>query len=109
GPSAATDGRYVVVFFGDFGLLAYDVDGKELWQKPLGPFNNIYGMGSSPVIVGDIVVLTCDQSTGSYIAAFETATGKERWRTSRTEAKSGHSTPVIYTPPDGRPQIVVPG
>ena len=29
--SAATDGQSVFVFFGDYGLLAYDVSGKELW------------------------------------------------------------------------------
>ena len=108
-PSAATDGARVFFFFGDYGLLAYDMDGKELWRKPLGPFNNIYGMGASPIVVGDIVVLTCDQSTGSYIAAFDTKTGKERWRTPRAEARSGHSTPIVYTPAGGRPQIVVPG
>ena len=62
--SAATDGEYVYVFFGDYGLIAYDVDGKELWRQPLGPFNNVYGMGASPVIVDDKVVLACDQSTG---------------------------------------------
>ena len=46
--SAATDGQHVVVFFGDYGLVAYDVNGKELWKQPLGPFNNVYGMGSEP-------------------------------------------------------------
>src|SRR5215217_1238779 len=51
--SAATDGQHVVVFFGDYGLVAYDIAGKELWKQPLGPFNNIYGMGASPLIVGD--------------------------------------------------------
>ena len=40
---------------------------------PLGPFNNIYGMGASPVIVGDLVVLACDQSLGSYVMAVEQA------------------------------------
>jgi outer membrane protein assembly factor BamB len=39
--SAATDGQYVSVFFGDYGLITYDVNGKELWKQPLGPFNNI--------------------------------------------------------------------
>ena len=34
---------------------------------------------------------------------------RERWRTPRVEARSGHSTPVVYTPPGGRAQIVVPG
>lgn len=108
-PSAAADGERVYFFFADYGLLAYDLNGKELWRKPLGPFNNIYGMGASPIVVDDVVVLNCDQSTGSFIAAFDSKTGAERWRTPRVEARSGHSTPVIYTPPGGRAQIVVPG
>ena len=108
-PSAAADGERVYFFFADYGLLAYDVNGRELWRQPLGPFNNVYGMGASPIVVDDVVVLTCDQSTGSFIAAFDTKTGRERWRTPRVEARSGHSTPVMYTPPGGRAQIVVPG
>ena len=108
-PSAAADGEYVYFFFADYGLLAYDLNGKEIWRKPLGPFNNIYGMGASPIVVDDVVVLNCDQSIGSFIAAFDRKTGREKWRTPRVEARSGHSTPVIYTPSGGRPQIVVPG
>jgi outer membrane protein assembly factor BamB len=108
-PSAATDGERVFFFFADYGLLAYDVNGKELWRRPLGPFNNVYGMGASPIVVDDVVVLNCDQSIGSFIAAFDRKTGRETWRTPRIEARSGHSTPVVYTPPGGRPQIVVPG
>ena len=107
--SAATDGSRVVVFFGDYGLVAYDVDGKELWKKPLGPFNNIYGMGASPILVDGLVVLACDQSTGSFIAAFDARTGAERWRTARPEAKSGHSTPILYKPAKGGTQILLPG
>jgi outer membrane protein assembly factor BamB len=108
-PSAATDGERIFFFVADYGLLAYDVNGKEVWRRPLGPFNNIYGMGASPIVVDDVVVLNCDQSIGSFIAAFDKKTGRERWRTPRVEARSGHSTPVIYTPAGGRPQIVVPG
>ena len=108
-PSAATDGERIFFFFADYGLLAYDVNGKELWRRPLGPFNNVYGMGASPIVVDDVVVLNCDQSIGSFIAAYDTKTGREKWRTPRVEARSGHSTPVIYTPAGGRPQIVVPG
>ena len=107
--SAAVDGERVVVFFGDYGLIAYDVDGKELWKQPLGPFNNIYGMGASPIIVDDKVILACDQSTNSFIAAWDKKTGKEVWRTPRTEAKSGHSTPIVWTAPNGGKQILLPG
>ena len=107
--SAATDGEHVAVFFGDYGIVTYDVDGKELWKQPLGPFNNVYGMGASPVIVGDTVIMVCDQSTNSYIAAWDKKTGRERWRTPRPEAKSGHSTPILWTPKGGKPQVIVPG
>ena len=68
GPTPATDGTNVYVFFADFGLLSYDMDGKERWRLPLGPFNNLYGMGASPVLVDDAVVLACDQNTDSFIA-----------------------------------------
>ena len=47
-PTPVTDGEAVYVFFGDFGLLSYGADGTERWRFPLGPFDNAYGMGSSP-------------------------------------------------------------
>ncbi len=108
-PSPAVDARGVYVFFADFGLLAYGHDGRERWRVPLGPFNNIYGMGASPIVVEDEVVVVCDQSTNSFIAAFDTRDGALRWKTPRPEAHSGHSTPVVYQPRGGAKQIVVPG
>jgi hypothetical protein len=45
-PSPAVEDDRVYVFFPDYGLLAYDAAGKELWQMRLGPFDNIYGMGA---------------------------------------------------------------
>lgn len=94
--SIAIAPRRIVSFFGDFGMIAYDHDGGERWRLPLGPFNNIYGMGASPIIAGDRVILVCDQSKDSFIAAFDLATGKRLWRTPRPEALSGHSTPILH-------------
>lgn len=99
----------IFVFFADFGLISYGLDGEERWKVPLGPFDNIYGMGASPVIVGDNVILVCDQSTGSFMAAFDRESGETVWRVERPEAKSGHSTPVLWTSPEGRRQLLVPG
>jgi outer membrane protein assembly factor BamB len=109
GPTPATDGANVYVFFADFGLLSYDVDGKERWRLPLGPFNNLYGMGASPVLVDDAVVLACDQNTDSFIVAVSQRDGTVRWKTPRPEAHSGHSTPILYKPAGGATQIIVPG
>jgi outer membrane protein assembly factor BamB len=108
-PSPALEEGRVYTFFPDYGLLAYDDEGRELWKHPLGPWDNIYGMGASPVIVGDLLILACDQSTGSFLLALDKRTGQERWRTPRPEAKSGHATPIVWRAPDGRDQIILPG
>ena len=108
-PSPATDGDNVYVFFQDFGLLAYDRDGKERWRMPLGPFDNAYGMGSSPIVIGNQVVLVCDQSNGSFMIAADKNTGRVRWKVDRPEAKTGHSTPILYEPASGPAQLLVPG
>jgi outer membrane protein assembly factor BamB len=108
-PSPAVEDGSIYVFFQDFGLLAYDEAGSERWRVPLGPFDNIYGMGASPVIVGELVLLSVDQSTSSYLLAVDKRTGRERWRTPRPEAKSGHATPIVWTDPTGRAQVLLPG
>jgi outer membrane protein assembly factor BamB len=112
-PTPAADGRNVYVFFPDYGLLSYTFDGKERWRTPLGPFDNMYGMGVSPVLAGDKVVLICDQMRGSFAAAFFQADGKQAWKTPRPEALSGHSTPIVYRPDAGVQgggiQIIAPG
>lgn len=107
-PSPAVERNGVYVFFSDYGLIGYDAGGEQRWSVPLGPFTNIYGMGASPVIVGDLVVLVCDQSIGSFIMAVDKRNGRLKWRVDRPDAKSGHSTPIVWRGPDGRHQIVVP-
>ena len=109
GPTPATDGVNVYVFFADFGLLSYDMDGRERWRLPLGPFSNLYGMGASPVLVDDLVVLVCDQNTESFIVAVGQRDGRVRWKTPRPEAHSGHSTPILHKPAGARTQVIVAG
>jgi outer membrane protein assembly factor BamB len=108
-PTPAADGTNVYVFFPDYGLVSYTFAGVERWRTPLGPFNNVYGMGASPVLAGDLVVLVCDQNRGSFAAGFRQGDGREVWRTPRPEALSGHSTPVVYDPPGGPLQVIAPG
>ena len=105
----ASDGKMVVSFFGDFGLLAYSVDGKPLWKLPLGPFNNANGHGSSPVIIDDMVFIVCDQDTNSYYLAIDKATGKVRYKVERPETTRGYITPSVWRPPNGPAELIVPG
>ncbi|MBI3693916.1 MAG: PQQ-binding-like beta-propeller repeat protein [Acidobacteria bacterium] len=108
-PSPVTDGRNVYVFFGDYGLLSYGPDGNERWRVPLGPFNNVNGHGSSPILVGNLLVLICDQDTDSFIIALDKDTGKTRWRVERPEITRSYVTPAIFQPKNGPAELIVPG
>jgi outer membrane protein assembly factor BamB len=108
-PTAAADDDGVVVFFADFGLAAYTRDGKERWTVPLGPFKSFYGMSASPIISGDLVVMLCDQRTGSFLLAIDRTTGRQRWRQGRASSPEGWATPMIFRPSTGPAQIVVLG
>ena len=108
-PSPVTDGRNVYAFFTDFGLISFDRDGKERWRLPLGPFNNPFGMGSSPVLAEDKVLLNCDSETDSFFVVVDKNTGKAQWRVERPDATRGFSTPLIYKPAKGALQVIVAG
>ncbi|MFN0165853.1 MAG: PQQ-binding-like beta-propeller repeat protein [Bryobacteraceae bacterium] len=108
-PTPLTDGRNVYVFFGDFGMVAYDLDGGERWRVPLGPFNNVNGHGSSPVLAGENVVLLCDPDTGSFLIAVNKKTGKVAWKVNRPEFTRSYTTPTYFTPAKGPAELLVSG
>ncbi len=102
----ATDGERVVSFFGSAGLFCHDTNGKLLWKRLMGPFKNNFGAGSSPLIVGDRVILYQDHDTDSFLEAIDKRTGEAVWHTDRSEFPRNYGTPIIWTV-DGKKQIVV--
>jgi outer membrane protein assembly factor BamB len=108
-PTPVSDGTNVYVFFAELGLIAYGPDGEERWRVPLGPFTSFYGMGASPVLVADTLMMVCDQRTGSYIIAVNVRDGQVRWKIERSNPVEGFATPVVFSPVAGEPQILVFG
>jgi outer membrane protein assembly factor BamB len=96
-PSPTTDGEHVIAYFGSFGLVAYDLDGKELWRRELPIPKNTFGTAASPVIAGGKLVFVSDSNAGSWLEALEPATGKSLWRVDRARFESGWSTPGLWT------------
>jgi outer membrane protein assembly factor BamB len=109
----ATDGRYILAFFGSEGLYAFDMKGTLVWSKDFGVLDSGFfmvpeaqwGFASSPVIYRDRVIVQADVQKGSFVAALDLATGKELWRTSRADVPT-FSTPAVYTGTDGAMVVV---
>tara|TARA_R110002049_G_scaffold4601_5_gene32638 strand:+ start:891703 stop:892977 length:1275 start_codon:yes stop_codon:yes gene_type:complete len=80
GTTPASNGDVVVVWHGSAGLHAYDMDGQPLWSADLGTYRHLWGYGTSPVIVGDRVVLHTGPGENVYVVAFDIRSGKELWR-----------------------------
>jgi outer membrane protein assembly factor BamB len=86
------------VYFGSIGTLAaLDFKGQTVWTNDLGGLNgrSEYGTGSSPVLHKDRLYIVNDNSTQSFLAAFDKRTGKELWRVVRQETESW-ATPLIW-------------
>ena len=108
-PTVATDGvNRVFAFFADFGLVAYDFEGKPLWQLPLGPFNSQHGIVASPVYADGKVVLVADQDTDAYIIGVDARNGEIAWKKPRNVI-NGYATPVVYQPAEGPAQVIAAG
>ncbi len=89
-----TDGRLVYAYFGNHGLLAVDFDGNVAWHNDLGEIRGVSrGTACSPLLYDDRVILFQDHGGGSFIAAFDRATGRSLWRTERN-ARVGWSSPI---------------
>jgi outer membrane protein assembly factor BamB len=111
----ATDGKYVVAFFGSEGLYCYDMKGELVWKKDLGELNASpksypqlhWGFSSSPVIHKNLVIVQCDCANTGFWAAFDLKTGKEVIRVAR-EDDTTWSTPTVIEA-GGRTQVVLNG
>lgn len=113
--SPATDGEYVLAFFGSEGLYAYTADGELAWKRTFGSLDSgwyemrdaEWGFSSSPVIHGDKVIIQVDVQKDSFIAALELETGETIWRTTRMDVPTW-STPTVDVR-EGRSQVLING
>lgn len=86
--SPVTDGTRVFAFFGSRGLYAYDLEGTLLWTKDFGVkmrMDMAFGEGTPLTLHDHRLLLHFDHLDGGFLVKLDPATGREIWRTVRTE------------------------
>lgn len=99
----ATDGARIVSYFGSCGLFCYDLAGKELWkyEVPTAKTAADFGSGTSPILVGDRVVLVRDVLKEPKIIALDAKTGSRVWEKPRKSTTS-YGTPIVLDTAEGK-------
>ncbi len=99
----ASDGKCVYVYFGTAGVIAYDLDGKQLWQQSVGTGTHDWGSGSSPVLYKNLVIVNASIESGALVALAKD-TGKPAW--TAKGLRMSWSTPTLV-PVGGHTELVV--
>jgi outer membrane protein assembly factor BamB len=98
----ASDGERIVALFSSCDLFCLDLEGRLLWQRNLAVEHpragNDVGMGSSPRIVDDMVVVQIDCQGDAFATAIDLASGDDRWSVARDRIASWASPLVVETP-----------
>jgi outer membrane protein assembly factor BamB len=109
-PTPASDGQRIFAFFSSNDLVCLDLDGNLLWYRGLGhdypKAGNDVGMASSPLVVGDTVVVQVESQGDSFAGGLDAATGENRWRIERPNAANWVSPAVLKTA-DGKAAVLL--
>lgn len=101
--SAVTDGRGVFFFMANAGVFAYTMDGKPVWNVSVGEKAHDWGVGSSPILYGDLLIVNAALESNRLLA-LDRKTGKTVW--SATGFPASWNTPTIVKV-DGHDELVV--
>lgn len=109
-PTPASDGQRIFAFYSSNDLVCLDLDGNLLWYRGLAydwpKAGNDVGMSSSPLVVGDTVVVQIENQGDSFAAGIDTATGETRWRVTRPAAANWVS-PAALRRTDGKNAVLL--
>ena len=119
-PTPATDGERVYACFSDGSFAALDFNGNLLWTNRSYPFYSQHGLGTSPILYRDLLIMARDGSSHgedkslgwqrpwdqAYLVALDTRTGNERWKARRGLSRISHGVPTIWAASVGHSQLV---
>ncbi|MCB1120007.1 MAG: PQQ-binding-like beta-propeller repeat protein, partial [Verrucomicrobiae bacterium] len=119
-PTPCTDGERVYAVFGDGSFVALDFSGNTVWTNRDFPFYGEHGLGTSPILWKDLLIMTRDGSgrppnngdgwhtpwDQARILALDKRNGALRWEAQRGMSRIAHVVPNVWTRGDGKAVLV---
>ena len=102
-----SDGEVIVSFFGKAGVVAHDMQGRQLWQTDIGRQSGtrLWGSAGSPVLAGNVVIINASDESLS-IRGLDKSSGKEIWKAEAKGLENTFCTPLL-TSVAGRDEVIV--
>jgi outer membrane protein assembly factor BamB len=102
-----TDGEHLYVLFGKTGLVAFDMQGTQVWKTNLGTKSDPakWGNGASCMLYKDVVIVNAG-NVGHALVALNKKDGSEAWKITDPELTNSWSTPSVVTL-DGHDELVI--
>ena len=99
--TVASNGKTIFASFPNYGLIAYDLDGNEVWDFTHEIISQFYyGGACSPVVVDSIVIILINSDQDPRVMALDTRSGDSVWTIRAQEQKwasmRSSATPVVY-------------
>lgn len=111
-PTPVLEEGRLYVHFGHQGSACLEAaDGSVVWSTREFSYAPVHGNGGSPVIEGDLFIFNADAAQDPAVIALDKATGKQRWRFSRSSGaknKFSFSTPLVIDV-NGARQLITAG
>lgn len=103
-----SDGKTVYFFLGKLGLFAFDLDGKQLWQKDIEYKTNKtrWGSAASPILFGDNLILNAIEECGKVFSIAK-ADGEIQWEF-KANTQLAYATPNLVTTASGDVELILP-
>jgi outer membrane protein assembly factor BamB len=112
--SAATstptvDARHVYLLWGspqETIVQALNHSGEQVWKIDLGPYHGNHGIGVSPIVLDDLLIIPNDQDKDGSLVALDSSTGQRRWSIPRESGSATYATPCVYQAADQPPRVI---
>ena len=109
-PTPASDGKRVFAFYSSNDVACLDLEGNLLWYRGLASdfpnASNSLGMASSPVVVGDVLIVQVESDAEAFTVGLNAQDGTTRWKIDRVQ-RANWTSPTLLTAADPEQTRVV--